>query len=341
VNAIGPEISVVIPARNEADVLSVCIAQTAATLAEVVEHFEIVVVDDGSTDSTWTVLCVLQETYPAVRGIRFTRNFGKEAAVFAGLRSARGRGVVLMDSDLQHPPALLPEMIDRWDRGGVAVVEAVKEKRQLESGFRRWGARLFYRTFKMTAGLDLRGATDFKLLDRRVVDEFLALPERSRFFRGLTAWLGHDSEKISFIPPDRPGEKPRSRWSPGRLLTFARHSLIAFTASPMQVVTWLGIITFVFSLLLGAQTLFNKLTGRAVEGFTTVILVQLAVGSILMVSLGVIGEYLARIYEEVKGRPLYVIETILPAPKARAANEPPNGPAENAGRRHRPEGFSS
>nr|HDN01025.1 glycosyltransferase [Deltaproteobacteria bacterium] len=304
-------ISVVIPAYNEAASLPYLISRLDEVFDGIGETYELIVVDDGSTDATWEVLTHSKLTRGTLRAIRLSRNFGKEPAISAGLRAVSGAAAIVMDADLQHPPELLPKMIDLWRSGGPLVVNAVKKIRQGESMIRRAGAHIFYFLFRKLTGLDLWHTTDFKLLDRSAVEEYLALPEHGRFFRGLTMWLGYPAVSISFIPQERPPEAGGSRWSINKLLGLARHSLISFTALPLQLVTWCGIITLLLSIVLGLQTLWQKWSGEAVEGFTTVILVQLGIGSVLMISLGLIGEYLARIYEEIKGRPQYIIAEVM------------------------------
>jgi glycosyltransferase involved in cell wall biosynthesis len=305
------KISIVIPAYNEAITLPVLIRGITENLSKMGIDFEIIVIDDGSEDDTWGALKSCFREYKQLRCIRFTRNFGKEAAIYAGLKMSLGTAAVVMDADLQHPPDLLPEMIRIWERTGVHIVEAVKEKRQEESGIRAMGSYVFYFLFLKAAGLDLRNSSDYKLLDRKFIEQYLNLHENIRFFRGLTKWFGYSSYVIYYSPSDRFGEKKKSRWTTKSLFEFARNSLISFSVIPLRFVTWLGFATFLTSLMLGVQTLWMKISGLAVEGFTTVILVTLGIGSVIMMSLGLIGEYIARIYEEVKHRPIYVIGELL------------------------------
>jgi glycosyltransferase involved in cell wall biosynthesis len=241
----------------------------------------------------------------------FYKKFWKEAAIVAGLKNSLGAAAVVMDADLQHPPEILPEMIDIWERTGVHLVEAVKESRQKESYVRTVGSHVFYNLFLKAAGLDLRNSSDFRLLDRKFIDQYLNLPENIRFFRGLTKWFAYSSCVVHYSPSDRFAEKSGSRWTIKQLFSFARNSLISFTSLPLRLVTWFGLATFFMSIILGFQTMWMKMSGLAVEGFTTVILVLLGIGSVIMLSLGLIGEYIARIYEEIKHRPLYVIQEYL------------------------------
>jgi glycosyltransferase involved in cell wall biosynthesis len=305
------KISIVMPAYNEALALPVLITEITENLSKMGMDFEIIVIDDGSEDDTWGVLKSCFRENEQLRCIRFTRNFGKESAIYAGLKISTGTVAVVMDADLQHPSDLLPEMIRIWERTGVHIVEAVKEKRQSESRIRAIGSYVFYRLFLKAAGLDLRNSSDYKLLNRTLIEQYLNLHESIRFFRGLTKWFGYSSYVIYYSPSDRFGEKKTSRWTVKSLFDFARNSLISFTVIPLRFVTWLGFATFLVSLMLGLETLWMKISGLAVEGFTTVILVTLGIGSVIMMSLGLIGEYIARIYEEVKHRPLYVIGEFL------------------------------
>ncbi len=304
-------ISIIVPVFNEEYSLETCLKQVKKVMAPLALEYEMLVIDDGSTDKSWELIKKLSSTYSNLRAIRFTRNFGKESAIIAGLQTASGDAAIIMDSDMQHPPELIPRMIELWHNKGFLVVEAVKERRQEESFLNRIGAKLFYSIFSKTSSLDLKNASDFKLLDREVIRQYLLLPEKMRFFRGLTAWLGFKKETISFIPSNRMKKAGKSRWSLLGLMELARNSIVSFTAIPMQLITILGIIFFVCAIVLGFQTLLYKFLGKAVEGFTTVILIQLGIGGILMLSLGIIGEYLARIYEEIKSRPMYVVSEMI------------------------------
>jgi glycosyltransferase involved in cell wall biosynthesis len=211
----------------------------------------------------------------------------------------------VMDADLQHPPSLLPQMVQRWREGGWDVVEAVKSHRGRESAVHRVVARTFYRAASWLTGYDLQDASDFKLIDRRVLNEWRRLGERATFFRGLVAWLGFTRTQIAFeVPPRQAGE---SRWSFSALGGLAVHAVTSFSALPLQLVTVLGVVMLLVAVVIGAQAVRLWLQGLALPGFTTVILLQLIIGGFLMISLGVIGTYIARIYEEVKGRPRYVV----------------------------------
>jgi glycosyltransferase involved in cell wall biosynthesis len=272
--------------------------------------YEIIVVDDGSSDNTWSVLSQLGQDSAfhesaQLRGLRFSRNFGKEAALFAGLEAAKGLAVIVMDCDLQHPPSLISEMIRLWRESHMDIVEAVKSHRGDESRIRRIGSKLFYSVFKMLSGHDLRGSSDYKLLDRAVVDALLAMGERNLFFRGMVGWLGFKQHQVMFEVQDR--HAGASGWSMRRLVRMAVEATTAYSFIPLRFIAVIGLVFMIMALLLSCYTLAYKLLGLAVSGFTTVIMLQLFIGSICMLSIGIIGEYVARIYEEVKYRPRYVI----------------------------------
>jgi polyisoprenyl-phosphate glycosyltransferase len=303
------DISVIIPAYNESDNLCHLVLLLDEILHDLVLQFELIVVDDGSVDDTWNTLKELPLKFGRLRAIRLARNFGKEAAIYAGLKMSCGSAVIVMDADLQHPPEVVREMVRIWQTQKVPIVEGVRKVRQSEPFLRRWAASIFYYLFLKATGLDLRNSTDFKLLDRSVVDHYLNLPERGRFFRGMTHWLGFNTAKVSFSSPNR-YESTGSRWSLSELFDFARSSLMRFTTFPIRIITWLGVATLILSIILGVETLWMKMSGRGVEGFTTVILVQLGIGSVLIIGVGLIGEYLACVFEEVKARPLYTIAEV-------------------------------
>jgi glycosyltransferase involved in cell wall biosynthesis len=269
----------------------------------------LIVIDDGSPDETWKIISEEAEASSTLHGLRLSRNFGKELALCAGLERARGDVVIVMDGDGQHPPELLPEMVRLWETTGADVVEAVKTKRGPESLTERLGALLFYVVLNKLAGVNLKGVSDFKLMNRRAVDAWLQMEERNVFFRGMTAWLGFARVQIPFeVPRSAAGE---TGWSFPKRLKLALTGISAFSWLPLQFVTLLGLLFFVFSVLFGIYTLVLQLAGRSVSGFATVILLLLIIGSLLMLSLGIIGEYLARIYEEVKRRPRYVIASSI------------------------------
>ena len=268
--------------------------------------FEILFVDDGSSDATYSKIVELSTTNQEVRGISFSRNFGKESAIFAGLENAAGACCVIMDCDLQHPPQKIVEMYRLWEQG-YEVVEGVKTDRGKESALYRWCANTFYSIISKLIKIDMSNASDFKLMDRKVIDVLKEMPERNVFFRALSSWVGFKKTTVSFEVQERTAGV--SKWSSWSLIKYAVSNITSFSAAPMQLVTVLGVLFGIFAVVLGVQSLVHKITGRALEGFTTVIIVQLLVGSIVMICMGITGYYISKIYEEIKGRPRYIIST--------------------------------
>jgi len=297
-------LSVVIPVYNEEKQIEKTIAEVKGVLAGIPGDYEIIIIDDGSADNTWEILKELADKNPEIRAYRFSRNFGKEAALMAGLSKAKGDACITMDADLQHPPGLIPEMVSLWKQG-YEVVEAVKKGRGRENPLSRVSASLFYRIMYRLSGYKLENASDFKLMDRKVVREIAGMPERETFFRGLAAWVGYRRKEVYFSVPER--ETGKSGWSKLKLFRLAITAFTSFSSLPLQFVTFIGIIFLIGSFILGIQTLVMKIKGWAIGGFTTVILLLLIIGSCLMISLGMIGIYIARIYNEVKARPRYII----------------------------------
>jgi glycosyltransferase involved in cell wall biosynthesis len=304
-------VSVVIPLYNEGSHLRALLLDLKTALQQAGCQFEIILVDDGSSDDTWQRIKDEARTLPTLRAVRLSRNFGKELALCAGLERARGDAVIVMDGDGQHPPSLLPVMVNKWRSSGADIVQAVKVKRGRESVSSKLGALLFYLILNKLSGFQLKGASDFKLINRKVADTWLAMSERNVFFRGMTAWMGFNTVQVPFEVAARRGGK--SGWSYLRRAKLALVGITTFSSFPLHLVTFVGVIFLIFAVGLGIQTLYLKLTGQAFTGFTTVILLELIIASLLMISLGIIGEYLARIYEEVKGRPRYIVsESIEP-----------------------------
>ncbi len=302
------EISIVVPVRNEEQQIPRFFAEIRRLLGDI--HFELLFDYDGSSDGTWAAIRRLRDEDPRVGGLRLTRNFGKEAAVWSGLEIARGAAVAVMDVDFQHPPALLPSMIELWRTGRWKIVEARKQTRGREPFWYRWATALFYAILRWSTGLDFRGSTDFKLLDREIVDVLRKLPERVTFFRGITSWTGVDRTSIDF---DVPESDRRSRWSVFRLVRLSVDAITSFTPWPLFLVALAGVVFALFTVILGIQTLYMYVSGRAVTGFTTVILLTLIVGAVIMFALAILGLYISRLFEEVKGRPRSIaLETITP-----------------------------
>ncbi len=312
-----PTITLIVPIYNEANVIASNLQQilAAAQPADANYRVSLMLIDDGSTDDTAQVLTQFCTQHPPARQLRFTRNFGKEAAIQAGIEHAEGDAVIVMDSDLQHPPQLIPNMIALW-QGGASVVEACKTHRGQETWASKLMATLFYRAFLDLAGLDLRGQSDFKLLDRQVVLQYRQIKEKQRFFRGLVHWMNYPCARIPFEVPERAGGQ--SGWSVWQLFRYAIRSITAFSALPLHFVSWMGVLSLLVGLVFGVIAILQKINGKALDGFTTVILLLIFFSGMLMLSLGIIGHYLARIHDEVKQRPNYVLTPDTPAKRQSA-----------------------
>lgn len=297
-------LSVVIPAYNEEKLIGLAAGRVGGLLREAGIPYELIFVDDGSADRTWEEIGQAAQSDECVRGVSFSRNFGKEAAIFAGLEAARGECCAVIDCDLQHPPEKLPEMYALWQQGW-EVVNGVKADRGKESGLHTFAANTFYRMMSKAVRIDMASSSDFKLMDRRVVDALLGLGERKTFFRALTGWVGFRSINVEFRVADR--AEGSSHWSTLSLFRYAFSNIASYSSAPMQIVTVLGVLTLILSLVLGVQTLIRWALGHAADGFTTVIILLLLIGSILMISLGIIGYYIAELFIEVKARPRYLV----------------------------------
>lgn len=297
---------IVIPVFNEGPSLQKNLAVITETVSEIEGiNFKLIVVNDGSTDDTPDRLGHMLKAGSALQLISLTRNFGKEAAIMAGLEHADGDIVVVMDSDLQHPPELIEKMISLW-REGVDVVQACKRSRGKESLLKKMSANVFYSFFALLAGRDIKDHSDFKLLDKKVVDAYLAMPERNRFFRGLVSWMGFSSAQVFFDVPER--SQGKSGWNSIKLFRLSVDAITGFTSAPLYLINLMGIICFLLGMIVGGIALYDKFTGQAVSGFTTVILLILLIGGFIMFGLGLIGVYLGQIFKETKNRPLYLID---------------------------------
>jgi len=315
-------LSIVMPVYREAAHLAEVLGQVHSEVTKTGIAFEMVLIDDGSPDNTWQVIEERAAVYPMLRAARFSRNFGKEAALNAGLEMARGDIVIVMDADGQHPPSLLPEMVEVWRGGEVDIVEAVKSSRGQETLFNKMSAGLFYLMWNKLSGFELRNASDYKLLNRQAVDAYLHMRERNLFFRGMTAWLGFRRTQIPFEVAERAGGA--TSWSLFRLVRLAVTGITSFSSLPLQIVSFAGFFFLLFAFLFAIQTAWVYFSGHAVTGFATVIFLLLIIGSLLMISLGTIGEYIARIYDEVKGRPRYLIGQVIEASTSEPQTERPS-----------------
>lgn len=303
------KLSIVVPAFNEAEGIGTFLEQLFAVLCSCCHDFEVWVIDDGSSDATWARLRAEQLRYPQLHGLRFTRNFGKEAAILAGLRHAHGDAVIVMDADGQHPPALLPDMLKPWRSGCAQIVAAKKSKRDHDGWLARLNAYIFNGLMKSLTGLDLANASDFRLLDRRVVDTLLAFPEKIRFFRGMTVWTGYVTAQVDFeVAPRIAGN---SQWSTAQLTRLAVTAITAYSAKPLGMIFRLGLLGMLAAGLLLLQALYSWLAGIAISGWTSLTIVVLLFGSANLLGIGVLGIYLAQLFDEIKRRPEFlVLETL-------------------------------
>lgn len=302
-------LSVVIPAHNEEGGLIIALKEIIGVVSDCDVQWEIIVIDDGSHDNTFKILRDFAENYPQIKGVRFSRNFGKESALLAGLNLATGNAVITMDSDLQHPPSIIPLMLAKW-REGNRIVDGVKRSRENDGVITRFRAKIFNLILTKLGGVDLQDSSDFKLLDRLIVDTIVnQLPEKQRFYRGLTDWIGFKRDRVLFDVEDRlAGE---GKWSTWGLVKLAVTATVSFTSAPLQIVTALGFITLITGFFITADALNSWFHGVAVSGFATIIITLLIIGSFIMISLGVLGVYIAKIYDEIKSRPQYIIEAEL------------------------------
>ena len=297
-------VSVIIPAFKEEKMVPTAAKTIAGILREAKIEYELLFVDDGSPDATWQKIQEAAAADACVRGLHFSRNFGKEAAMFAGLEKAKGDCCVVIDCDLQHPPEKIVEMVRLWEQG-YEVVEGVKDDRGEESSAHRFAAKSFYSLISSAVGMDMSSASDFKLLDRKVVDTLNKMPERNVFFRALSYWVGFKKTEIRYNVRER--SEGESKWSTRSLIRYAITNITSFSSAPLHSITFLGILMLVIAVIFSVISLVQKLTGSAAEGFTTVIILLLFTGSVIMLSLGVIAYYIGKIYEELKGRPRYII----------------------------------
>jgi glycosyltransferase involved in cell wall biosynthesis len=299
-------LSVVIPFYNEAGNIPELFRRLDEVLSVHAPDYEIIGVDDGSRDDTFARLRIERELNPRIKLLRLSRNFGKEIALTAGLQHARGEAVVTMDADLQHPPEVIPEFLARW-RQGYKMVYAARQSAKRETWLHTLFARAFYRIFASISNLQLpKGAGDFRLLDRCVVDALNAMPERTRFMKGLFAWVGYSQIGVPFTPPERFSGKSSFRFY--RLWHFAIDGVAAFSTVPLRVWSVVGLVISALSFAYGSFLVIRTLAfGVDVPGWATLVVSVLFIGGVQLISLGVIGEYLGRVFEEVKRRPLYLV----------------------------------
>lgn len=308
-------LSIVVPAFNEEAVLGAFHHRLSAVLDTLALDSEIIYVNDGSSDGTLAVIHALREQDPKVAVIDLSRNFGKEIALTAGLDHARGDAVVVIDADLQDPPELIPELVRHWS-DGYDTVYAKRTERDGETFLKKASAHLFYRVLERTSNLRIpRDTGDFRLLSRRAVAALRQLREQHRFMKGLFAWIGYPQKAVPYKRASR--EAGETKWNYWRLWNFAIEGITSFTTAPLRVATYVGLLAataaFVFGAYIIADTLLH---GNPVAGYPSLMVVMLFLGGIQLMALGVIGEYLGRLFDEAKGRPLYLVNEYQPAKAA-------------------------
>ncbi|WP_313950134.1 glycosyltransferase family 2 protein [Accumulibacter sp.] len=320
-----PSISVVAPAYNEQEVIEVFHRRVSAILVNIGAPYELVLVNDGSEDNTLALMHRLQAADPHVTVVDLSRNFGKEIALTAGLDHSSGDVVVVLDADLQDPPELIPEMLDGW-RDGYDIVYGVRSQRDGETWLKKGSARLFYRFLQSVSRVDIpRDTGDFRLMTRRAVLELSRLREEHRFMKGLFAWIGFPSRPIAYRrDPRLAGE---TKWNYWKLWNLALEGITSFTIRPLKIATYLGLSVAVLSLLYAAFVIWKTLMfGDPVRGYPSLMVVVLFLGGVQLISVGVLGEYIGRIFNEVKRRPLYLVNRVLSSQLRAKTTPPPSAP---------------
>lgn len=297
-------LSVVIPAFNEQEMVPAAAGQIDGILSRAGIPHELIFIDDGSRDATWAEIRAESEHRDTVRGVHFSRNFRKEAAIFAGLQAADGDCVAVIDCDLQHPPEKLVEMYRLWEQG-VEVVEGVKTDRGEESLAHRVAAKTFYRLISEATHIDMTRASDFKLLDRKAVNVLLSMREKRAFFRALSSWIGFRSAEVPYEVRERAAGE--SKWSTWLLIKYALSNITAFTSLPLHLITGCGAASFLAALIVGIVSIVRLAMGRVVTGLTGAVILLLFLSGLIMVGLGIIGYYLGNIYMEIQDRPRFIV----------------------------------
>lgn len=299
------KLSIIIPCYNEEQGIGKTIDEVYYLMKKTGINFELILVDDGSKDKTFEIISDKSNEYRNyVVGVSFTRNFGKEAAILAGIEYAKGNCSVVMDSDLQHPPEVIHKMYKLWE-SGYDIVEGIKENRQKEGFIHKVFAKLFYNVFSVGIGINMKNASDFKLIDRKVMTLLLSLSEKNTFFRGLTFWTGFKMTTVDYKVGERLlGE---TKWSFKSLIKYAISNVISFSSAPLKIINWLSVLMIFMSFIFGVRALQLYFSSQAAGGITTVVFLVLLSGGLILLSLSIIGEYIAQIYEEIKSRPRYII----------------------------------
>lgn len=297
-------LSVVIPAFNEQEMVPAAAGQIDGILSRAGIPHELIFIDDGSRDATWAEIRAESEHRDTVRGVHFSRNFRKEAAIFAGLQAADGDCVAVIDCDLQHPPEKLVEMYRLWEQG-VEVVEGVKTDRGEESLAHRVAAKTFYSLISEATHIDMTRASDFKLLDRKAVNVLLSMREKRAFFRALSSWIGFRTAEVPYEVRERAAGE--SKWSTWLLIKYALSNITAFTSLPLHLITGCGAASFLAALIVGIVSIVRLAMGRVVTGLTGAVILLLFLSGLIMVGLGIIGYYLGNIYMEIQDRPRFIV----------------------------------
>lgn len=297
-------LSVVIPAFNEQEMVPAAAEQIDGILSRAGIPHELIFIDDGSRDATWAEIRAESEHRDTVRGVHFSRNFRKEAAIFAGLQAADGDCVAVIDCDLQHPPEKLVEMYRLWEQG-VEVVEGVKTDRGEESLAHRVAAKTFYRLISEATHIDMTRASDFKLLDRKAVNVLLSMRENARFPFALSSWIGFRTAEVPYEVRERAAGE--SKWSTWLLIKYALSNITAFTSLPLHLITGCGAASFLAALIVGIVSIVRLAMGRVVTGLTGAVILLLFLSGLIMVGLGIIGYYLGNIYMEIQDRPRFIV----------------------------------
>ncbi len=300
-------LTVILPAYNEALSLRENFIVIDSTLKNANICAEYVIVDDGSKDDTWKIIKELAKENERIKGISFAKNFGKEIALAAGLDYAEGEHIAIMDIDLQHPPEHISHMLAQMKNENADIVLGRKSNRGEESFIHRFFAKTFYRGLKAMTHLEMQNSSDFMIMNASVAGEVRRFSERNLFFRGIVDWVGFKKTVYYFAVEER-ADGTESRFSLTKLISLAINAVIAYSSKPLYIIVGTGIIFSIFALILGIQTLWNYATHQALNGFSTVILLLLIGFSIVMFSLGIIGIYLSRIYDEIKARPRYIVQ---------------------------------
>lgn len=299
-------LSIILPAYNEEDNISLAIKKISAVLEPENIDFELIFVNDGSKDNTWQNILSAHEKDERVHGVSFSRNFGKESAMFAGLDAANGDCVAVMDCDMQHPPETLVQMYRLWEQG-YEVIEGVKSERGKESVFHKFFANSFYWIQTKLSGFDMKASSDFKLMDRKVIDVLKTLPERNTFFRALSFWAGFKKIEIEYEVKER--ENGASKWSKRALCRYAVNNITSFSSAPLMISFWIGWIAILAGMAYGVVMIVNACNHVMLTGIDTIILLLLLISGLIFIFIGILGYYLGKMYDEVKGRPKYIVSS--------------------------------